>query len=80
MVYLLPGTSSPVVVELVLVKAAIKNTARSSSLEQPTEVSLCHLNLNLVTTVPLGILPEIVMVVDVTDMGSESTAADGTVV
>ena len=51
----------------------------SSSSEQPTEVSLCHLTSNPVTTVPLGTLPVIVMVVDVTDVVSASTAAEGTV-
>ena len=51
----------------------------SSSSEQPTEVSLCHLTSNPVTTVPLGTLPVIVMAVDEGDVVPERTAADGTV-
>ena len=51
----------------------------SSSSEQPTEVYLCHLIWNQVTTVPLGILPVMVMAVDVVnDVVLERTAADGT--
>ena len=49
----------------------------SSSSEQPTEVSLCHLTSNPVTTEPLGTLPVIVMAVDEGDVVSESSAADG---
>ena len=50
----------------------------SSSSEQPTEVSLCHLTSNPVTTVPLGTLPVIVMAVVEGDVVPERTAADDT--
>ena len=51
----------------------------SSSLsEQPTEVSLCHLTSNPVTTESLGTLPVIMMAVDEGDVVPESSAADGT--
>ena len=50
----------------------------SSSSEQPTEVSLCHLTSNPVTTVPLGTLLVIIMVVDEGNMVPERTAVDGT--
>ena len=74
MVYLLPG-SSPIIVYPV--KAPFTEIVLSSSLEQPTEVSLCHSTTNPVTTVP-GTLPVILMKVAVTIVGSSSTAADGT--
>ena len=51
----------------------------SSSSEQPTEVSLCHLTSNPVTTEPLGTLPVKMMAVDEGDVVPERTAADGTV-
>ena len=60
-------------------KAPVSEMVSSSSSEQPTEVSLCHLTSNSVTTEPLGTLPVIVMAVDEGDVVPVRTAADGTV-
>ena len=63
MLYILPG-SSPVIIYVVL---SPSTTILSTSLfEQPTEGSLCHSTIKPVTTVPLGTLPVMVIVVPVT--------------
>ena len=59
-------------------KAPFTEIVLPFTLEQPTEVSLCHSTTNSVTTEPLETLPVILMVVGVTDGGSSSTGADGT--
>ena len=59
-VYLFPG-SSPVIVWLI--EVLVTEIVPLLTSEQPTDGPLCHISTNLVTKVPLGISPLIVMVV-----------------